>query len=180
MSGKNRNLPSALRHGAYSGLALLPGEDPVEFEGLHQALIHEHKPVGSSEKHLIMQITQCIWRLQNLSTYRRAERAQKVYWGVPLEPPQPKAMFAEHGMLPPRAVSNYELKDARDSLGDARELAEIGEIASIDYLQKELNIADRLQGMINRLFRQLYLVKGLKTLLPSGRDNRSGSAIDAA
>ncbi len=179
MSNKNKNLPPALRHGAYSGLTILPGEDPAEFEALRDELIREHKPVGRSEEQLLKQIAHYSWRLQNLSTYRRAEQVRKLYWGIPLEPPQPKKLFAEHGMMPSLGLG-YKLKDARDNLGDACELAEIGEVATIDYLLKELNIADKLQGMINHLFRQLYLLKGLKTLLPPDSNDGPDSASKAA
>jgi hypothetical protein len=38
----------ALKHGAYSATALLPGENPADFRELHQCLIAELAPGGSA------------------------------------------------------------------------------------------------------------------------------------
>jgi hypothetical protein len=40
----------ALKHGAYSATAVLPGENPAKFEELHQALIAEVAPRERSKK----------------------------------------------------------------------------------------------------------------------------------
>ena len=49
MVGRVKRIPPALKHGAYSATTLLPGEDPAEFEKLHQELIAELKPSGALE-----------------------------------------------------------------------------------------------------------------------------------
>jgi hypothetical protein len=41
---KRKRLPPALKHGAYSEAALLPGEDPAEFKALHKGLIADFRP----------------------------------------------------------------------------------------------------------------------------------------
>jgi hypothetical protein len=74
-------LPPALKHGAYSGLKLLPGEDPAEFEKLRNDLFREYPPAGPSEKCLIDSVARLIWRLENLPTYRLAETARNYRWG---------------------------------------------------------------------------------------------------
>ena len=55
-------------------------------------------------------------------------------------------------------------EQARQELGDIHELIDIGEPATLDGLMKELDVADRLQGMINRCLKQLLLVRGVKSL----------------
>src|SRR5262249_32203121 len=42
-------VPPALKHGAYSKAALLPGEDPAAFDDLHRDLIAEFTPHGRME-----------------------------------------------------------------------------------------------------------------------------------
>lgn len=63
---------NAVRHGVLTRDALLPWEDPSEFEALLQALVDEHRPVGPTEEHLAEEIAGVIWRKRRL---RLAERA---------------------------------------------------------------------------------------------------------
>jgi hypothetical protein len=72
---KERRHP-ALKHGAYSATAVLPGESRAEFEKLHCDLIAEFAPSGALEDDIVMSLAQFIWRKQNLATLRKAERAR--------------------------------------------------------------------------------------------------------
>ena len=58
-------------------------------------------------------------------------------------------------------------EQARQELGDIRELIDIGKPATINGLMEELGIKDRLNGMINQCFKQWLMVRGIKSL-PSG------------
>ena len=69
-------IPPALKHGAYSATAVLPGESQAEFEKLHRGLIAELVPSGVLEDDIVMTIARLVWRKQNLATLRIAERAQ--------------------------------------------------------------------------------------------------------
>ena len=71
----NRNY-AALKHGAYSATAVLPGESRAAFEKLHRDLIAEHAPSGVHEEHIVMNMARLIWRNDNLGTLCIAERAQ--------------------------------------------------------------------------------------------------------
>ena len=73
---RNRNHP-ALKHGAYSATAVLPGESRAAFEKLHRDLIDELNPSGVLEDEIIADMARLVWRKQNLGTLRIAERAQK-------------------------------------------------------------------------------------------------------
>jgi hypothetical protein len=42
--------PNALKHGAFAETAIVPGEDPREFEELFSALVEEWTPVGPTEE----------------------------------------------------------------------------------------------------------------------------------
>src|SRR5262249_17415273 len=53
----------------------LPGENPAEFEQLHQELIAELSPSGSREEDTVV-TTGLVWRTQNLGTLRIAQLAR--------------------------------------------------------------------------------------------------------
>ena len=55
-------------------------------------------------------------------------------------------------------------EQARQELGDVYKLIEIGEPATIDGLMKELDIKERLDGLIDRCLKRLLMVRGVKSL----------------
>src|ERR1700733_7380317 len=69
----------ALRYGAYSGMTLLPGEDPEQFRKLHDDLMAEFSPEGPSECAIIRKLAHVMWREQHLAIYACAAQAQKRY-----------------------------------------------------------------------------------------------------
>ena len=71
-----RNHP-ALKHGAYSATAVLPGESQADFEKLHRDLIAEYAPSGVHEEHIVMKMARLIWRLENLETLHIAQHAKE-------------------------------------------------------------------------------------------------------
>jgi hypothetical protein len=52
-------------------------------------------------------------------------------------------------------------------LGAALELLEIGEVATLEYLDKRLAIVDRLNAMIARLYKKLAYVRAIALPAPS-------------
>jgi hypothetical protein len=76
---KSKKRHPALKHGAYSSTAVLPGEDPAEFEELHQGLIAELAPTGALEEDVVADIARLVWRKQNLAIFRRAEDARAIW-----------------------------------------------------------------------------------------------------
>ena len=76
MSKRASQIPSALKHGIYSGMTLLPGEDPEEFEKFHKELIAEYGPEGPSERDIVSDMARLLWRKKNLFMYGVAERAR--------------------------------------------------------------------------------------------------------
>ena len=72
MVGRVKGIHPALKHGAYSATAVLPGENPAEFEKLHRQLIAELKPSGVFEDDILATIARLIWR-KHLTTLRIAE-----------------------------------------------------------------------------------------------------------
>lgn len=74
---RGKKLPSALKHGLYSATAVLPTEDPVEFDKLHQDLITELAPNGALECDIVANIARLTWRKNNLPTLRYVTRKRE-------------------------------------------------------------------------------------------------------
>jgi len=58
-------------------------------------------------------------------------------------------------------------EQARQELGDIYKLIDIGEPATIEGLIKELDIKERLDGLISKCLKQLLMVRGVKSLSPA-------------
>jgi hypothetical protein len=71
---------NAWKHGGYSNLGVLPGEDAREFERLHQSLVDEYMPSGPTESDLVMSLAKYMWRKSRLTIYAQAAEARK-FWG---------------------------------------------------------------------------------------------------
>jgi hypothetical protein len=76
---KNRRPPAlnAVKHGGYSNLALLPGEDPKEFAEFARRVALEYRPAGPSEESVVAQLTKVLWRTNHLGVYQLVARVSK-------------------------------------------------------------------------------------------------------
>ncbi len=84
-SQRRRRIDPALKHGGYSGMSLLPGEDPAEFETLHNELVAEYAPTGQHEHEIVETMARLMWRKRCLWSYGLAEFARKRYSAIKLE-----------------------------------------------------------------------------------------------
>src|SRR6516164_2881049 len=73
MSVQVKKFHAALKHGAFSATAILPGEDPDALKELHQNIIAELAPVGALEEHIVWTIARLVWRKEHLATLRIGE-----------------------------------------------------------------------------------------------------------
>jgi hypothetical protein len=187
---KQNRIPSALKHGIYSAIGLLPTEDPAEFEKFKLEIFDDYKPTGRSEIIIVEEIARLQWRLQHLSTYgvamRARERRSAIYsklpslgWSSPplrgFEP-EPESRSPEEL----EALRKSVVKETRTELGPAIELVEIGEIATIEYLEKELGIRERLHRMIAQLEKRLLFLRGIKSISSSSAASSSQPLLEAA
>jgi hypothetical protein len=156
MVGRVKRIPPALKHGAYSATTLLPGEDPAEFEKLHQELIAELKPSGALGDDAVATIARLIWRKRNLTTCRIAQLTQARYRAIKYE-----IEWSNGSGDIDAAVEDQ----AREELGDTYELVDMGDAATLDGLTTELDILERLDALIDRGFKRFAQVKGLKSIL---------------
>jgi hypothetical protein len=182
-------VPPALKHGIYSAIGLLPTEDPVEFEKFKLEIFDDYEPAGRSEIIIVEEIAGLQWRLQHLPTYgvamRARERRSAIYSKLPATgwyptlvgfEPEPESRSPEELEALRKSVE----KEARTELGPAIELVEIGDVATIEYLEKELGIRERLHGVIARLEKRLLFLRGIKSISPSSATSSPQPLLEAA
>ena len=165
-------LHPALKHAGYSATTLLPGEDPAAFEKLHRALIDEFAPVGALEEEIVADMARLTWRKQNLATFRIAQLAEKRHREINAEKVPTLDLFADDEDYLAAQEARREgyraaKEQAQQELGDTYELIDIGEPATIEGLMKELEIKERLDGLISKCLKQLLMVRGVKSLSPA-------------
>jgi hypothetical protein len=187
---KQNRIPSALKHAIYSTIGLLPTEDPAEFEKFKQEIFDDYKPVGRSEKIIVEEIACLQWRLHHLSTFGMAMRARNrrsaIYSKLPAPGWYPRLVGYEEPEPDPRSPEEIEAlrksveKESRTELGAAIELVNIGDVATIEYLEKELGIRDRLHGAIARLEKRLLFLRGIKSISSSSAASSSPPLLEAA
>jgi hypothetical protein len=78
---------NALKHGAFSEVLILPGEDPAAYEKLKKSLFAEYNVSGCSEESTMTSIAKTMWQLQRLGVYEhvqflRAGRGPEVFWRI--------------------------------------------------------------------------------------------------
>jgi hypothetical protein len=168
MSIQVKKVHSALKHGAYSATALLPGEDEKAFRELHQKIIAELAPVGALEDDIVATIARLLWRKQNLATLRIAAvarehderiRARRLSFRT-------QALFDIDDVTPAQreAAMQAAEEQSRKELGDRYALAEIGETATVGQLLKDLKVEERLDAMIDKCLKRLLFLRGVKSL----------------
>ena len=179
MRKNSKRIPSALKHGIYSGLGLLPTESPAKFRKFKKQIFAELNLVGRLEEDIGEQIVQLEWRRQNFSTYDLAERVRArrnairselvpevryLDFPIPLRSePDPENPTPEEL----RAAHRRANKRIQAELGAALELLEIGDVATLGHLEKRLAILDRLEAMIARFYKKLAYVRAIKSMAPA-------------
>lgn len=172
--------PSAFKHGAFSKLQFLPGEDPQEFEDLKASLFAEYKPSGASETETLGSIADLMWRERRLVIYQYAQllrhrrtgrdgRHPAAAFRDPLARSMANALSASHtGCAPdPKEVEEILAKqliaEAADQNDDDR-LRDLDSILTLDQLNKELDVRNKIQSMIDRLFKRFWQARAMKSL----------------
>jgi hypothetical protein len=148
-----RKVHPALRHGLYSALTVLPGEDYAAFQKLYRHLVEEYAPSGVSEFELVQNIARLMWRKKNLATYYLAYLARR-YCDNVIE-----------GKLVGRREAQAREKaeqEVREELGPEGRLLDLKD--DHQAMMGDLTVHEKLDAMIARNIKQLFLVKGLKTV----------------
>jgi hypothetical protein len=79
--GKNQSRWNSLKHGCRSNSLLLPGEDPAEFEALHQRWLDQYRPKTMAATTLLDELVAAHWILK-----RTREQLNAVHAKVPRDP----------------------------------------------------------------------------------------------
>jgi hypothetical protein len=181
MPRNSKRIPSALKHGIYSGLGLLPTESRAKFRKFKKQRFAELDLTGPLEQDIGEEIVCLEWRRQNLFTYDLAKRARARHSSIysQVNPPQ-HAPYLPPLLIDPRYVepdppSPEELaarrkaadEQAQAELGDAIELVELGDVVTYEFLEKRLAIIERLEVMIARAYKKLLYVRGIKSMSSS-------------
>jgi hypothetical protein len=179
MGNRHHQLPPALKHAGYSATSILPGENAAEFAKLQRDLIAEFCGDGPLENDILADMSRWVWRKRNLATFRIAELARARWEEIEYEKvPHDKTEYLGMPVLGGEKIIEKADPVVRDAalraakvqahkeLGEAYELIEIGDAATVDYLIKELEIRNRLDAKIERCIKQLLLVRGLKSISP--------------
>ena len=128
---------------------------------------------GVLENDIVATMARLVWRKKNLETFRIAELARARFAQIrDATVPKDKIDYLDLAIgtvieVDP-AVREAAIRaadaQARKELGDAYGLVEIGEIASVDRLMKDLQVQDRLDAMIDRCLKRLLFLRGLKSI----------------
>ena len=173
MSKEKTRIPPALKHGCYSNVGVLPTEDRVAFEKLRRDVIAEYDGSGPSEESTLSNLAAYMWRRDHLATYRVRVCARERYYAI-------FAGLQRRQILPDYFTTEYEEETrseeelqvlrkkaeqtAQRELGSVQELIDLGEVASPEELQKELQLREHLDGMIARCLKELMMIRGVKSL----------------
>jgi hypothetical protein len=169
---KRNKIPSAFKYGAYSKTTILPGEDPAAFEKLHQNLIEDLQPQGPLETDIVANIARLVWRKQNLETLRIAKFARAHFEWIMKQIPKDEMDFE---LLPTVTIKKVDpavreaavdaaVRQAKKELGYTITFIENRDIATYDGLGDELEIEEKINGLIEKSLKRLFLVKGMKSI----------------
>ena len=173
-----KKLHPALKHGGYSATGLLPGEDPVAFEKLHRDLISELCPDGPLQEDTVFDIARVMWRKQNLETFRVAKAARERASAIRSEmipstvPPLDFPLLGVASDWSPPDPADVEAATeaaearARKELGENYKFVEMGDLATATQMLADLEVEERLNAMIDKLLKRLWMLKASKTLSP--------------
>ncbi len=126
-------------------------------------------PNGVLEEEIVATIAHLAWRRRNLATLRIAERAQQHVTQIRNE-----MMLMDHDA--PRSDKSDDFdkiftekwcaaeSKAREELGEAYSLVEMGEAATVGGLVRGLEVQARLDAMIDKCLKRLLFLRGLKSL----------------
>jgi hypothetical protein len=133
-------------------------------------LIAEYSPNGLHENDIVATMARLLWRKQNLKTLRIAELARRHLEQVM---PQVEAFLRPSkandsaGSDAPSAIETAirgAEDQTREEFGEAYELVELGEAATVECLMNDLNVQERLEAMIDKCLKRLLFVRGLKSI----------------
>jgi hypothetical protein len=167
-------VPNSLKHGAFSEILILPGESAHDFEQLKNDLFAEYKPSGISEERALIAVAKSLWQERRLALYQHVQHARAAKLSSK-ERGNPNAMneaiqqfCIKKGLVGPGEVDpKPEVpapppKSAEERIND--ELLELGNLLTLEQLEKELDVEFKLQTKTDRLFKRFFQIKTMKQI----------------
>ena len=159
----------ALKHAGYSATTILPGESAADFKKLHKDFIFELTPNGALQEETVETIAHLVWRRKNFGTFRIAERAQQRMIQIrnemiPMDDGVPRSDKSDDFDKTFTDKWHAAESKAREELGEAYSLVEMGEAATVAGLMRDLAVLERLDAMIDKYLKRLLFLKGLESL----------------
>jgi len=159
---------SALRHGVYSTIGLLPGESLALFKKHEKIVIDELTPTGPVELDIVLTIAMLLWRKQNLASFETAKLVHFRYRQILKE--EIKSREAPNSPSPVKGEREETWraaqKQARSELGDDWDWDRFidDDFGTIERLMKDLELVERLDAIIDKCLRRLLMVRGVKSV----------------
>jgi predicted DNA-binding transcriptional regulator AlpA len=162
---------SALKHGAYSTIGLLPGESPALFKKHQKLVVDELAPNGPVELDIALTIARLLWRKQNLASFEIAKLLNFRYCQILEE--EKKRRGCSHSRMFVKGENHAALeeafraaqKQARSELGDWDwDQFRDDDFGTIGRLMKDLELVERLDASIEKCLKRLLMVRGVKSV----------------
>ena len=152
--GKEKASQNALKHGLRARQAVIPGEDPAEFEEHREEMLAELAPAGAVQTMLAERIVHLSWRL------RRAERVQNAVFDTLYARevdyrPSPRSGPLAPGSAPANPDGDWVL--GRTIIAD---------FANRPVLDRLLTYERRIESSLYKAMRELERLKRLHHLNP--------------
>jgi hypothetical protein len=158
MPANTKKLPPALKHGAFAATTILPGKSETEIQKI--ARKHNRRAQSgrcSRTRNRLFPGSPHLAK-RALGDFLESEHAQARFTNIQmsLQDTGVTDLFEES-----RPAAD---KRARQELGEAYDLVEIGEGVTLDGLARQLAILERLDRSIEADYKRLLLLRGVKSL----------------
>jgi hypothetical protein len=167
MRAREKHISPAFKHGAYSATALLPTESKAAFRKFHRQVRADLNPTGALQDEIVMTIGNLFWRKKNLNTMSRSVTVGRLLEKYGKLDFKNLPTILANGIK--QAVESIEGANAFEEwVDELREefdaWRELGEAGTLEGLNKELDVRERLDSEITRSLKQLLMVRGIKSI----------------
>jgi hypothetical protein len=168
----------ALKHGGYSALGVLPGENGAEFSKLRTEIRADLQLKGVLEEDIGDTIAKLIWRKRNRERFAIAERAKRLRHQIIEDTFRQRKIDIDDALETPLykgEAENVEARKEAEKEAEARARGELGqayewifcETATVDSLLKDVELEERLNAAVGKCLKQLMILRGVKSLTAS-------------
>jgi hypothetical protein len=162
---------NALKHGAFSEVLILPGEDPAAYEKLKKSLFAEYNVSGCPEELTMTSIAKTMWQLQRLGIYEHVQylrargRPQSFANGPRSIEEAINQIRTKLGLRNDSASDAPTVPEQPKEKSNDELLLELGNLVTLDHLDKELDVENKLMVKLDRLFKRFFQIKAMKPLM---------------